>query len=129
MSDMYLLGRGYVWLGTGIHTVLCQTLPQTKYYCLYIVCRYYPTTNGDMQKWKLTLNIYTKHIHVFACSTPICMLSRFILTEFLHQSSVGDILRVRCWLGGLTNFAILTNTQLLVQIEQHYGTCECATFM
>ena len=38
-------------------------------------------------------------IHVFARLAPICMLSRCLLTKFLHWSSVGGLLRVRCWLG------------------------------
>ncbi len=36
-------------------------------------------------------------LHVFAL---ICMLSRCLVTDFLHRSSVGSLLRVRCWLGG-----------------------------
>ncbi len=46
---------------------------------------------------------YTLHTRVFfAClAPPICMLSRCLLTKFLHQSSVASLLRVRCWLGWL----------------------------
>ena len=36
---------------------------------------------------------------VFARSAPFCMLSRCSLTKFLHRSSGGSLLRVRCWLG------------------------------
>ncbi len=38
-------------------------------------------------------------MHVFAHLAPICMLSRCLLTKFLHRSSVGSLLRVHCWLG------------------------------
>ncbi len=34
--------------------------------------------------------------HVLA---PICMPSRCLVTKFLHRSSGGSLLRVRCWLG------------------------------
>ena len=38
--------------------------------------------------------------HAFlARLAPICMLSRCLLTKFLHRSSVGNLSRVRCWLG------------------------------
>ncbi len=36
-------------------------------------------------------------LHVCA---PTCMLSRGLLTKFLHRSSVGSLLRVRCWPAG-----------------------------
>ncbi len=35
----------------------------------------------------------------FARLAPICMLRRCLLTKFLVRSSVGSLLRVRCWLG------------------------------
>ncbi len=38
-------------------------------------------------------------LHVLARLTPICTLSWGLLTKFLHRSSVGSLLRVRCWLG------------------------------
>ncbi len=50
-------------------------------------------------KWKLSWNMYYTFIHAFALLVPICMLSRCLLTSFLHRSSVGSLLRVRCWLG------------------------------
>ncbi len=44
-----------------------------------------------------------KHAHIahtfLHVSTPIHILSRCLLTKFLHRSSVGSLLRVRCWLG------------------------------
>ncbi len=36
---------------------------------------------------------------VFARLAPTCMLSWCLLTKFLHRSSGGNLLRVRCWLG------------------------------
>ncbi len=60
----------------------------------------YPTTNGGMQNGssvgihvQITCTIFAR----FVQST--CMLSRCLLTKFLHRSSVGSVLRVRCWLG------------------------------
>ncbi len=35
----------------------------------------------------------------FAHSASICMLSRCLLAKVLHRSSIGSLLRVRCWLG------------------------------
>ncbi len=43
---------------------------------------------------------YANCTHVFACLEPVCVLSWCSLTKFLHRSSVGSLLRVRCWLGG-----------------------------
>ncbi len=43
--------------------------------------------------------VCTHCIHVFARLAPICMLSRCLLTKFLHRRSVRSLLRVRCWLG------------------------------
>ncbi len=44
-----------------------------------------------------------EYVHVahtfFARLAPICTLSRCLLTKFLHRSSVGSLIRVRCWLG------------------------------
>ena len=57
-----------------------------------------PTTNGDMQN-ESSVKTCTHCMHVFARSAPICTLSRCLLTKFLHRSSVGSLLRVRCWLG------------------------------
>ncbi len=51
------------------------------------------------EKWKLSWIMYTLHAHFlnvwhrFACSVG------GLLTKFLHRSSVGSALRVRCWLG------------------------------
>ncbi len=59
-----------------------------------------PTTNGGLQKWKLSQNGTLVHIaqafsHVLA---PIRMLSRCLVTKFLHRSSGGSFLRVgSCW--------------------------------
>ena len=49
-----------------------------------------PTSNGGMQR--LSWNICT-FLALF------CTLSRCLLTKLLHRSSVGSLLRVRCWLG------------------------------
>ena len=44
-----------------------------------------------------------KYIHIaytcFARFAPFCLLSRCLLTKFLHRSSVRTLLSVRCWLG------------------------------
>ena len=57
-----------------------------------------PTANGGMQNGS-SVRICTQWIHMFARLAPICMPSRWLLTKFLHRSSVGSLLRVRCWLG------------------------------
>ncbi len=62
----------------------------------------YPTTNGGKQNGS-SVRIYKRCIHVFARLAPICMLSRCLLTKFLHRSSVGRLSRVRCWLGTITS--------------------------
>ena len=46
--------------------------------------------------WKLRWNILCTHL------APICMLSQSLLAKFLHQSLVGSLLSVRCWLGPLS---------------------------
>ena len=46
-----------------------------------------------------SVEICTHCIHIFARLAPICMLSRCLLTTFLHRSSVRSLSRVRCWLG------------------------------
>ena len=51
------------------------------------------------QRWKLSWNIHTLHTRFFSRLAPIFMLSRCLLTKFLHRSAVGSLLRVRCWLG------------------------------
>ncbi len=38
----------------------------------------------------------TRYLHVWR---PICMLGRCSVTKFLHLTSGGSLLRVRCWLG------------------------------
>ncbi len=52
-------------------------------------------------RWKLSqnMNMYMSDTHIFARLTPICMLSRCLLTKFLHRSSVESLLQVLCWLG------------------------------
>ena len=42
---------------------------------------------------------YTSHARFFASLALICMLSRGLVTKFLHRTSVGSLLRVYCWLG------------------------------
>ena len=58
-----------------------------------------PTTNGGMQNGSSVWIFCTHCIHVFARLVLICMLSWWLLTKFLHWSSGGSLLRVRCWLG------------------------------
>ncbi len=60
-----------------------------------------PATNSGMENGS-SVGMYALFIHVFARLVPICMLSRCLLTKFLHRSSVGSLLRVRCWLGKFT---------------------------
>ena len=56
----------------------------------------YPTTNGGMQNGSSVGIHYT----LLACfCTFFCMLTRLLLKKLLHRSSVGSLLRVRCWLG------------------------------
>ncbi len=57
-----------------------------------------PTSNGGMQNGS-SVGICTHCVHVFARLMPTCMLSRCLLTKFLHRSSGGSLLRVCCWLG------------------------------
>ncbi len=54
----------------------------------------HPTTSGGMQN-ETSVGICTHCIHVLAR----LVLSRCLITKFLHQSSVGSFLRVCCWLG------------------------------
>ncbi len=61
-------------------------------------------------KWKLSRNMYTLRTRFLARLAPICMLSRCSLTKFLHWSSGGSLLRVRCWLGSGT--LIFTKTSI-----------------
>ncbi len=62
----------------------------------------YPTSNGGMQKWKLSQNVHTLHTRFFwHVLAPTCMLGRCLSTKFLHQSSGGSLLRACCWLGAM----------------------------
>ncbi len=57
----------------------------------------FPTTNGGMQNGS-SAGICTHCIHVFfARLALICMLSRCLVKTFLHRSSVGSLLKVRCF--------------------------------
>ena len=57
-----------------------------------------PTTNGGMQNGS-SVRMCTHCTHVFARLAQIRTLSRCLLTKSLHRSSVGSLLRLRCWLG------------------------------
>ena len=59
-----------------------------------------PTTKGGVQNGS-SIGICAYCIHVCARLALICMLSRCLLTKFLHWSSVTSLLRSRCWLGDL----------------------------
>ncbi len=50
-------------------------------------------------KLELSRNMYTLHTRFMHIWHPICMLSRWLVTRFLHRSSVGSLLKVHCWLG------------------------------
>ena len=54
----------------------------------------------------------TRCVHVFARFASTCMLSLCLLTKFLHRSSVGSSLRVRCWLGTTENIRGSVTVQL-----------------
>ncbi len=56
----------------------------------------YPTTNGGRQN---VVGICIHFLHILARLAPICMLSWWLLTKFLHWSSGGRLLRMRSWLG------------------------------
>ncbi len=79
----------------------CSTsqAPDTLIHNLSLSLSLCPTTNRGIQNGYL-VGIYTRCIHVFARLAPICVLIRCLLAKFLHRSSVGSLLRVRCWLGG-----------------------------
>ena len=97
------------WL---LQTVYCKKKNHV-YYC--------PTTNNNVQNGSL-VGIYTQCIHVFAGLASICMLSRCLLTKFLHWNSVRSLLRVRCWLGPL--YSKLSSTvphSLLLFVAQSEG--------
>ena len=62
-----------------------------------------PATNGCMQKWKLSQNLYTLRTRFCMFGRRFCMLSWCLLAKYLHWSSVGILLRVCCWLGSRHN--------------------------
>ena len=48
-------------------------------------------------KWKPSWNMY---VHNFFCTFGVDLYTQSVLIkQFLHRSSVGSLLRVRCWLG------------------------------
>ncbi len=53
------------------------------------------------QRWYAKMEARLEYIRYtfFTRLAPICLLSRCLLTNFLHWISVGSLLRVRCWLG------------------------------
>ena len=55
-----------------------------------------PTVACKMEALSECAHVAYTYLHVLAL---ICMLSRCLLTKFLHRSSVGSLLRVCCWLG------------------------------
>ncbi len=50
-------------------------------------------------KWKLSRNMYTMHTRFRTFGTDFQAQSELIDKKFLHRSSVGNLLRVHCWLG------------------------------
>ncbi len=92
---------------------ISRTVHGTKYYCtklksFHCIGRHYTWRDGCTQPTKggtqngSSVGICTRCIHVFASLVLICKLSRCLVTKFLHRSSVGSLLRVRCWLGSST---------------------------
>ncbi len=72
--------------------------------CLYCTNRGCPTTNGGMQNGRSWNNVYTHCIRtmfVHVWCRFVCSLGAYY-AKFLHRTSVGSLLRVRCWLGGGT---------------------------
>ncbi len=67
------------------------------------MCVCFPTTNCATQDGS-SVGMHTCCAHVFASLAPISMLSRCFVTKFLHRSSGGSLLRVRCWLGWATKY-------------------------
>ncbi len=68
----------------------------------------------------------SEYVHVahtfFARLVPICLLSRCLLTKFLHRSSGGSLLRVRCWLGSCLFFFSPSLLRLhFFQLRVHSG--------
>ena len=62
-------------------------------------------TNAVACKNGSSVGIRTRCVHGFFCEfgDDFCMLSRCLVTKFLHRSSGESPLRVRCWLGGVHN--------------------------
>ncbi len=60
----------------------------------------YPTSKRRYAKWKLSRNIYALHTRFFARLAPI-RNARSVTSDKIsaYRSSVGSLLRVRCWLG------------------------------
>ncbi len=69
-----------------------------------------PNHSTVVCKMEARLEYNTHCIHVFACLAPIRKFSRCLLTKFLHLSSVGRLLRVRCWLGVCVDREIYSST-------------------
>ena len=86
------LSRVRCWLGT-----------QASQHLHIYNMMYIPTNQG--WKWKLRRNMRTLRTPFFCTfGAPTCMLSRWLLNQkFLHRSSPGSLLRVRCWLGSQQN--------------------------
>ncbi len=61
---------------------------------------------------------YVHCVHIFAHNwcRSVRMLSRWLLTKFLHRSSVGTLIRVRCWLGKKFNLPIFQASFLLTPV-------------
>ena len=77
----------------------------------------HPTSNGGMQNGSsVGIYIFTLHVHIFAHLAPIFMPSRCSQTKFLMRSSVGSLLRVRCWLGS-RSFVSFISWLLLLERE------------
>ncbi len=69
---------------------------------LLFFCQAFLNVLPNHQRWdvkrKLSWSTQVHNcIHVFGRLAPNCILC--LLTTFLHRSSVGSLLRVRCWLG------------------------------
>ncbi len=60
-----------------------------------------PSTAVCKKEAQLEYNLVigTQCMHTFARLAPTCMLTRCLLTIFLHRRSLENLLRVRCWLG------------------------------
>ncbi len=83
-------------------TPFMPTLFQYEYFPKFAIV---PTDKQCTQPPKMVCKVeaqleytYTRCMRVFARLAPICVLSRCLVTKFLHRSSLGSLLRVRCWL-------------------------------